>query len=312
MNKRLLTVLGFALVVSGVASFIVYRLVSAQMTANANKPSNKLVVAARNLEIGALLKDTDLKLADWGATPPAGSFTKIEEVVGRGVVQTMYQEEPVLESRIAAKGAGAGLAATIPQGMRAVAVRVNDVVGVAGFVTPGMRVDILIAGNPPGTSNTNVGTLSKTLLQNIEVLSAGTNIQKDAEGKPIPVPVVNLLVTPEQAEILSLASNETRIQLVLRNPTDKEVAKTPGTAVALLFSDGNKALPTRSEAPRAAAPRRASAPRPETAPVAAKPAEAPKPIPILVEVIHGTQRGQARFEEKEKGNDKKQPEGNNE
>lgn len=308
MNKRLLTVLGFALVVSGVASFIVYRLVSAQMTANANKPSNKLVVAARNLEIGALLKDTDLKLADWAATPPPGSFTKMEDVVGRGVVQTMYQEEPILETRIAAKGAGAGLAATIPQGMRAVAVRVNDVVGVAGFVTPGMRVDILIAGTPPGVNTANTGTLSKTLLQNIEVLSAGTNIQKDAEGKPIPVPVVNLLVTPEQAEILSLASNETRIQLVLRNPTDKEVSKTSGTAVSLLFADGNKALPARTEAPRA--PRRASVPRPEPVPVAAKPAEAPKPIPILVEVIHGTQRNQAKFEEK--ANDKKQPEGNNE
>ena len=117
---------------------------------------------------------------------------------------------------------------------RAVALKVNDIVGVAGFVTPGMRVDVLIAGNPPNSRNSELGTRTRTILQNIEVLSAGQNIQKDAEGKPVSVQVVNLLVTPEQAETLSLATQET-IRLVLRNPLDNEVTKTPGTALANLF-----------------------------------------------------------------------------
>ena len=118
--------------------------------------------------------------------------------------------------------------------MRACAVKVNEIVGVAGFVVPGMRVDVLIAGTLPGADRRS-DTQVKTILQNIEVLSAGQNYQKDAEGKPVTVQVVNLLVTPDQAEILSLASNETRIQLVLRNPLDKEVAKTIGTAVTEPF-----------------------------------------------------------------------------
>ena len=125
--------------------------------------------------------------------------------------------------------------------MRAIAVRVDQVVGVAGFVLPGMRVDVLVSGVPPnatgggGNNNTQV----RTILQNIEVLSAGTDIQKDAEGKPQQVQVVNLLVTPEQAQILALASNETRIQLVLRNPLDTKMAPVQGTAMTNLFVDQN-------------------------------------------------------------------------
>ena len=180
------------------------------------------------------------------------------------------------------------MAATIPPGMRAVAVRVNDVVGVAGFVTPGMRVDILIAGNPPG-AGAQAGTQTKTLLQNIEVLSAGQNIQKDAEGKPVSVPVVNLLVTPEQAEILSLASNETRIQLVLRNPTDKETVKTPGTAVAYLFN-GREPKPVSAPKAKPVAPKPAPAPVAQAAPV-------PDKVNITVEVIHGSKKSETKFQE---------------
>ena len=120
-------------------------------------------------------------------------------MVGRGVITPIFAKEPIIESRLAPKGAGGGLAAMIPPGMRAVPVRVNEVVGVAGFVVPGMRVDVLISGNRPNGDAT-LGTLTKTLLQNIEVLSAGTDFKKDAEGKPVQVQVVNLLVTPEQAE----------------------------------------------------------------------------------------------------------------
>lgn len=296
MNKRLLGVVVFALITSAVASFILFRLISSRLVANAKPATAQIVLAARDLNVGELLRDLDLRTADWTGDLPKGAFTRKEDVVGRGVVSNLYMGEPVLDTRIAAKGAGAGLAATIRPGMRAVAVRVNDVVGVGGFVTPGMRVDILVAGTPPGQAGSSQGTLSKTVLQNIEVLSAGQKIEKDAEGKPEAVAVVNLLVTPEQAETLSLASNETRIQLVLRNPLDTETTKTPGTAVANLFSGGT-GLP--SSKPVAAPVRRAV-----VKPVISAPPPAPEPqkviIPITVEVIHGAKRVQAQFKEEEK------------
>jgi pilus assembly protein CpaB len=177
---------------------------------------------------------------------PKGAIVKKEDAVGRGVVSNLYQGEPIIDSRLAAIGSGGGLAATIHPGMRACAVKVDEVVGVAGFVTPGMRVDVLISGTPAGSTNVNDGPKTKTLLQNIEVLSAGTDIQKDNEGKPQQVQVVNLLVTPEQAELLSLASNQTRIQLVLRNPLDTQQAHPPGVALTNLFADASPAPKPRS------------------------------------------------------------------
>lgn len=298
MNKRLLSVLGFALVISAIASVVLYRLIATKLADSAKPATSQVTVASHDLEVGALIKDTDLKLVDWSGPQPKGAIVKPADVVGRGVIAAIYEGEPVLDGRLAPRGAGAGLAATIPVGMRAVAIRVNDIVGVAGFVVPGMRVDVLIAGNPPG-GNGNLGTQTKTLLQNMEVLSAGQNIQKDAEGKPVSVPVVNMLVTPEQAEILSLASNETRIQLILRNPMDNDTAKTPGTAIANLFN-GNRGLP---EAAKPSPP-----PKPRLQPVASA---APKPvavqvpesakvvIPLSVEVITGSSRAETKFKPEE-------------
>lgn len=285
MNQRLFSVLIFAFVVSAGASLLLYRLIASRVTANAKQPTTQVIVAARTMELGTLIRDSDLKLGDWPGTLPKGSVLRKEDVVGRGVMAAIYEGEPVLENRLAPKGAGAGLAATIPAGMRAVAVRVNEVVGVAGFVVPGMRVDILISGTPPGV---NAGTVAKTLLQNIEVLSAGQNFQKDAEGKPVQVQVVNLLVTPEQAEILSLASNETRIQLVLRNPLDTETSKTTGIALASLF--GSVAKPPE---PAAAKPRPVVARVKLPAPVAVAPPKAAPPV--MVEVINGARRVESKF-----------------
>src|ERR1700686_3655897 len=245
MNQRLFSVLIFAFVVSAGASLLLYRLIASRVTANAKQPTAQVIVAARNLELGTLVRDSDLRMGDWSGTVPHAALLRKEDVVGRGAMSAIYEGEPILENRLAPKGAGAGLAAMIPAGMRAVAVRVNEVVGVAGFVVPGMRVDILISGTPPGATPAT-GTVSRTLLQNIEVLSAGQNFQKDAEGKPVQVQVVNLLVTPEQAEILSLASNETRIQLVLRNPLDTQTAKTTGIALSSLYGAPIKPL----EAPK--------------------------------------------------------------
>jgi pilus assembly protein CpaB len=161
--------------------------------------------------------------------------------------------------------------------MRACAVKVDDVVGVAGFATPGMRVDVLISGNPPGTNNTVQGSQVRTLLQNIQVLSAGTDIQKDSEGKPQQVQVVNLLVTPQQAEALSLASNQTKIQLVLRNPLDTKLAETPGTGLAHLYGEANSPV---------------GPPRP--AHMIRKTAN-PAPHVYLIEVFNGSKRSEAKF-----------------
>lgn len=283
MNKRFLSVLAFAFVVAVVATLLFYRLIAGKLSTAAPKPATvKVLVASRNLTVGALVREVDLREQDWPGSLPQNAILKKEDIVGRGVVVPVFQGEPFVESRLAPKGAGAGLAAMIPPGMRAVAVRVNEVVGVAGFVVPGMRVDVLISGSPPNAPP-ELGTLSKTLLQNIEVLSAAQNIQKDPEGKPISVPVVNLLVTPEQAEILSLASNETRIQLVLRNPLDTETAKTPGTAVSHLFSGQRTPLPGAGGAPRRAAPRPVVVEKP------------PPPPPITVEVIHGGRKAETSF-----------------
>src|SRR5882757_8923084 len=242
MNRRLATVLFSAFVVAALCSYLVYRVVGNRLGAMQPK-ATRVIVAATDIKLGSLLRDVDLTTADFIGSLPKGAILKKEDAIGRGVVSNLYQGEPILNSRLAAPGSGGGLAATIRRGMRACAVKVDEVVGVAGFVTPGMRVDVLISGNPPGPVNTAEGQKVRTLFQNVEVLSAGTDIQKDGEGKPQQVQVVNLLVTPEQAEVLSLASNQTHIQLILRNPLDTETTKPPGTAVANLFNGGNPIKP---------------------------------------------------------------------
>jgi pilus assembly protein CpaB len=264
-----------AFVVATACSYLVFRLVGRRLLATQRKTTS-VIVATTDIKLGSVLRDVDLTTSEVAGPPPKGAILDRKLAIGRGVISNIYQDEPILESRLAAVGSGGGLAATISQGMRACAVKVDDVVGVAGFATPGMRVDVLISGNPPGSTNPSEGTKVKTLLQNIEVLSAGTDIQKDAEGKAKPVQVVNLLVTPEQAEALSLASNQTRIQLVLRNPLDTKITEPPGTAMASLFADKN-AVPK---------PRPAGTPRP-----------APKSSArvYLIQVFNGSKRSEEKF-----------------
>jgi pilus assembly protein CpaB len=290
MNQRLISVLAFAFVVSAGASLLLYRLLAGRVTTQAAPPAKKLILAAHTLDPGTLIRDGDLRMGDWTGAIPEGVVQKKEDIVGRGVISPIVGSEPVVESRLAPKGGGAGLAALIPKGMRAVAIRVNEIVGVAGFVVPGMRVDVLISGTPPGGNA--LGGVTKTLLQNVAVLSAGQNFQKDAEGKPVSVQVVNLLVTPEQAEMLSLASTQTTIQLVLRNPLDTEVAKTNGSAVVQLFYPGGRLPQEFRPAPSA---RTEAVPSRPTPPPAALP---PSPKPRVVEVIHGVKRVETQFEAK--------------
>lgn len=237
MNRRLLTILLIAFFIAAVCTLLIAHLVRNQ--AAGRQPVTTLVVAAKtDIKLGNILTSDNITTLGITGTPPKEAILEkdMKSVIGRGVVSDLYEGEPIIQSRLALPGSGGGLAATIPPGMRACAVKVDDVVNVSGFVTPGMRVDVLISGNPPGQQNNTQGTEARTLLQNIQVLSAGTDIQKDNQGKPKQVQVVNLLVTPEQAETLSLASNQVTIRLVLRNPLDTKVEPVPGTATVNLFA----------------------------------------------------------------------------
>jgi pilus assembly protein CpaB len=276
MNRRLLIILLIAFVIAGGCAYLVYRIVTNSIVASRPVATTRVVAAAGEIKLGTVLTAADLTSMQIEGTLPKGVLFKPEDAIGRGVIAQMYQGEPILESRLAARGSGGGMAAIIPQGMRALAVKVDDVVGVSGFATPGMRVDVLASGLPPGSqaSNPTQGTVTKTVLQNIEVLSAGTEIQKDPEGKPKPVQVVNLLVTPEQAESLSLAAGELKIQLILRNPLDTSIAPVSGTAMSSIFS-GLKG-PVNQAKP-------------------VKVAKKVEPKPFSIEVINGSKRSEAKF-----------------
>jgi pilus assembly protein CpaB len=283
MNKRFIGVLTFAFLVAAGASLVLYRVLITRPPSTTAPTMVQVALATRNLEPGAVLKEDDVKLSDWPGAVPPGATTDVQKLMKRGVISQIYAKEPVIESRLAPIGAGGGLAATIPAGLRAVAIRVNEVVGVAGFVVPGTHVDVLISGNTPGGDG-NLGTLTKTLLQNIEVLSAGQDFKKDAEGKPVMVQVVNLLVTPEQAEQLSLASNQTTIQLVLRNPLDHEISKTSGTALRNLFNGGRPPAAAQVKLDAPTRPRQIQRPAPVRESAAPAP---PKEVPFTMEIISG-------------------------
>jgi pilus assembly protein CpaB len=230
-----------------------------------------------------MIKPADVKLIKVSAEGfPKGGFQKVEEVLDRPVISNILLDEALLEGRLAVKGSGLGLAPTIPVGMRAVTVRVNDVAGAAGFVLPGLRVDVLVTGHPPsGDSN-----MTTTVLQNVLVLSAGQAMQADARGSPVSVSTVTLLVTPTDAETLTLANGEGRIQLILRNSSDEGVEKTPGRYVSELYGAAR-----RPAAPVA----RASAPAPKpvvmVAPQVVVPiAPPPPPPPDQIVMIRGNQK----------------------
>jgi pilus assembly protein CpaB len=290
MRKRLIGVLAFALAVSAGAAFVLYQLIASRMTVGASTkpPTIKVLVANRDLELGALIQDRDVRTQEY-LTPPPGALLKKEDIINRGVTSPIHEDAPFYETSLAPKGAGAGFAATIPPGMRAFAVHVNEVVGVAGFAVTGMRVDLLVSGTPPGTEGAGLsGNVTRTLLQNIQVLSAGQNYQKDAEGKPVLVQVVNLLVTPEQAEILNLATQQT-IQLVLRNPSDKVIVSTPGASTFNLFAGG------KIRAPRVEVE---SVPQQRSAPIVPPPVAAPeKPRTVTIEVFQGAKKVESTFKD---------------
>jgi pilus assembly protein CpaB len=191
-------------------------------------------VAAADLAIGAELKREDLQVVSFPkGSAPEGTFSQPQDVIGRGLIVSLVKNEPVLSAKLASKEAGSGLPPVIPEGMRAVSVRVNEVIGVAGYVLPGTRVDVVATASP---TTQPVDTTSKVVLANVQVLTSGTRMEQDQEkGKPMQVTVVTLLVTPEQAELLALASTEGKIQLALRNPLDQGAPPTPGVKPAVML-----------------------------------------------------------------------------
>lgn len=289
MSRQISIIASCALLLSACIGYLVYRAVGARVASTRPLHTTEVVVASHDLVVGTLISDADLKLSERLGPNPAGAVSKRDVFLNRGVASEVFEGEPVTENRLAPKGSGGGLAAMIPPGMRACAVRVNEVVGVAGFVVSGMRVDVLITGLPPGGGAVE-GARVRTLLQNIEVLSAGTNFKKDQEGKPEQAQVVNLLVTPPQAEILSLASNETHIQLVLRNPMDTQIAKTPGTVMSDLFGAVHSSEPV---AIPSSPPYRRQSPPTSPAPPAVLMPNAPGLY--VIEVTNGSVRTQSTF-----------------
>jgi len=215
-------------------------------------PTRTIVVAARDLPAGSIIRREDVETVGWpGSAIPEGFTLQAGDVVGRGLIVEVRKNEPVLDWKLAQREAGGGLSITIPEGMRAVSVEVDEVIGVAGFVLPGTRVDVLATVMP---GNDRSRTTTRTILQNIRALAADQKYQQDIEGEPQYVTVVTLLVTPPQAEALTLAATEGRIQLALRNTLDSEEVQTQGQRITSLLTSGGGGPARAASSPAAAAP----------------------------------------------------------
>jgi pilus assembly protein CpaB len=245
MNRnRLMVGLAVAVVLAFVLSAYVFHAIKAAQV-NASAPTlrmTNIVVAAEPLKIGTRIDGSKVKTIQWpSSSKPEGMFSDVTEVANRAVINNIAENEPILAANLASSESGAGLSATIPEGMRAVSVSVNDVVGVAGFVTPGTMVDVLVTGNTVGASGGS--SVTRTILENIRVLAAGQKMEQDREGKPENVPVITLLVTPEDAGKLTMASTEGKIQLALRNTVDTKNTNPAPVLQSTLFSGGAPVVP---------------------------------------------------------------------
>ncbi len=280
-RSRPFLMLALALASGGTAAYLALRYIQQQATPlMASQPKNaQVVVAARDLPLGTVLGERDVKTIDWvGGSVPPGYVPSAQQAVNRGLIVSVSENEPILEGKLAGQGAGGGLPVIIEPGMRALSIAVDQIVGVAGFVTPTTRVDVLLTmNNSPASSE----PATKVIMQNVRTLAAGQSIQQDKEGKPQPVGVVTFLLTPEQAETLTLATGQGRIQLALRNMLDTSHIETRGTRQsALMGRIGN-------------AP--ATTPRTTTARSGAVRVAVPEPAATVVEVFRGGQRSLQKF-----------------
>jgi pilus assembly protein CpaB len=281
-NTRTLIVVLVALAAAGVATYGVARVIKSRPVVEKEIAHTYVVAGARTLTVGAMVTPADVKLIAWPEKSPVpGAFAKVEDVVNRGVISQVLENEPITPTKLAPVGGGAGLPPTIPTGMRALSVRVNEVVGVAGFVVPGTHVDVCVTMREGNDSATRV------VVSNVQVLTAGTRYDQDKSknGEPIPTSVVTLLLTPEDAGRVVLATTSGQLMLTLRNPLDQEPTSTAPTRTATLFG-GAPPPPPRAAAERPARPRPVvvAAPPPVVAP------PPPPPKPYTVEAIRGAKR----------------------
>jgi pilus assembly protein CpaB len=267
-QNRMLIGLGVAVVVALFFSTYVYKQFQ-QATSVKPVSTGHIVVAAVPMQLGTRIDAKNLRLITWPSNAPVtGTFTRIEDCANRALITPVAANELILESKLASVEAGAGLPATIPEGMRAISVAVNEVVGVAGFVIPGTIVDILVTGRSSNGSN-----ITRTILENVRVLAAGQKIEQDREGKPQTVPVITLLVSPEDAAKLAMASTQGKIQLALRNTIDSKKVSPPAVMEAALFAGSTTPPPIKHAASAKSAP----------------------PTPYVIEVITGSKRENKSF-----------------
>jgi len=293
-NKRLIIALLAAITFGLIAAVSVKQYLLSAQTFNR---VNNVVVAKVNIPVGSRIIAEQLTVAQFPAdVTPEGAYAKLDEnLIDRVVVTAISPREPVTESKLAPVGSLGGLSSVIPEGYRAMTVKVDDVVGVSGFIMPGTLVDVVVVIQPPkGSANEEM--ISKIVLQNIKVLASGQNIDKPKNDREVErsVRAVTLQVTPEQAEKLALASSEGKLQLVMRNSVDQADEQTSGANKRTLLTGERATLVPEpgigsNSAPKAApsSPRR-YVPRPAvketTAPKTTQPPPAPRPT---VEVIKG-------------------------
>lgn len=235
-----------------------------------------IVLSARSLPVGAVVTERDVKLVGWpGDALPSGYLRSVQDAVGRGVITPVAENEPLLAAKMSTKDAGGGLPIIIRDGMRAVSVRVDEVIGVAGFVLPGTRVDVMLTLDK-GPSRPQA--ITKTLLQNVQTLAAGQSVTRDKEGKPQTVTVITVLVSPDDAELLALAAKEGRLQLALRNTLDTLAVSTSGARA-------DRLSPSAATSPQNSRPKRNRAVAP-----------APRADPTVVEGYRGGERTLTTFQ----------------
>jgi len=285
-NKRTGVVLVVAVCLAAVASFGMYRVVSRVPARETNATKTvDVVVAQHPLKLGARLTSDDVRLVKWPAESQVpGAFAKVDDVIDRGLISDVGENEPFTATRVAPRDAGAGLPPSIPAGMRAVSVKVNEVIGVAGFVVPGTRVDVMVTLT---NRQQQQDSISRVVVSNVQVLTAGTRFDQEnaKDGKPIPSTVVTLLVSPDDGERIALAASEGQIMLTLRNPLDMAPTATTGVRTAGLLGQTAEAPAAKARAPHASAPARAVQPEPAT-----NPASGPAPKTYTVEAIRGAKR----------------------
>ena len=274
MNRsRLLMIGGLALAVGLLVAFTVYNQLRTSPGSSSNERVVPVVVAANDIQVGAKLDARDIRVITLpqSAVPP-GAFSRTSQVLERGgAVLPISKGEFILSNKLAALNAGAGLPSMIPQGMRAVSVRVNDVVSVAGFVQPGTHVDVLATGNQGGSERQTV-----TVLENVKVIAVGGSLLERIAGGETSAAVITLLVSPDDAQKLALVSQEGRIQLALRNPLDTKKGGIPATRASSVYL---------GDTPVAAAS------KPKVHKVVAQVQAPPPPSgPYTVEMIRGSKR----------------------